>query len=160
MNRQQASLKYQWDGIVMIQSHWFSMKVLIFSNNWRSSSYICGAVQKTDQLARIQTLPVWFPPKRNMFSPVSPPYFCLYFILSLSHLFLYRLNVEESDALISKERYIHLHEEYSDDNKLSSAPWLTYSDSDSIQQNRTQRISQCPRYIIMRAIQYISGYIG
>lgn len=41
--------------------------------------------------------------------------------LSLSHLFLYRPNAEESDVLISKERYIHLHEEYSDDNKLSSA---------------------------------------
>ncbi len=78
----------------------------------------------------------------------------------LSHLFLYRPNAEESDVLILKDGYIHLHEEYSDDNRLSSAFWLTYFDSYSIQQNRTQRISHCPRYIIMREIQYISGYIG
>lgn len=120
---------------LIIRSHWFSTRV---------------SVQKTDQLGRIQPLPFWVLQKRNMLSPGTPLYFHLHPFVSISFVFIYRPNAGKSDVLISMERYIHLHEEHSDDNKLSSAPWLTYYDSFSIQQNRTQRISHRPRYIIMR----------
>ncbi len=116
---------------------------------------MCVAVQTKRPAGKdSNTSSLIFAEKEYVFSSVTSIF------LSQSHLFLYRPNAEESDVLISKDRYIHLHEEYSDDNKLSSASWLTYSDSDSIQQNRTQRISHRLRYIIMREIQYICGYIG
>lgn len=93
--------------------------------------------------------------EKGIYSPKGHLYISLYISLSPSHLFLYRSNTEESDVLISKERYIHLYEEYSDNNKLSSAPWLTYSDRVSIQHHRTQRISQRRRYILMRGMAFL-----
>lgn len=93
--------------------------------------------------------------EKGIYSPKGHLYISLYISLSPSHLFLYRSNTEESDVLISKERYIHLYEEYSDNNKLSSAPWLTYTDRVSVQHHRTQRISQRRRYILMREMAFL-----